>query len=266
MGHTDSLHVCGRVLPSEGSHATFAPRGWKQRALQEFVERELGHCEVEHVRLGSSVVYVTLALTVIIVHSDAPIWESPWTMWSCMRWSAWNKSGTESRCRIVWSCEQVGCGSGLERIYRFLQSDLPCLRPGVNMKLNRVDICPSCFLLPNVAAILHQRQMGALLFGSVVWQRCTRLSHLSEWSSSIVIQCLTASWQDAPSISQAALDESDPLAVEAVDMFLSIVGAEAGYMGLRLLASGGIYICGGIAPKVITWPTQESQPQFHERI
>lgn len=33
-------------------------------------------------------------------------------------------------------------------------------------------------------------------------------------------------------------------------MFLSIVGAEAGHMALRSLASGGVYICGGIFPKV----------------
>jgi Glucokinase len=57
--------------------------------------------------------------------------------------------------------------------------------------------------------------------------------------------------QDAPSISKAALEDGDPLALEAVDMFLAIIGAEAGYMGLRLLASGGVYICGGIAPKVM---------------
>jgi glucokinase len=56
--------------------------------------------------------------------------------------------------------------------------------------------------------------------------------------------------QDAPSITKSALDKSDPLAVEAVDMFLAIIGAEAGYMGLRALASGGVYLCGGITPKV----------------
>lgn len=39
-----------RVWPSEGAHASFAPRGWKQRALQTFAERQLGFCEVEHVR------------------------------------------------------------------------------------------------------------------------------------------------------------------------------------------------------------------------
>ena len=38
--------------------------------------------------------------------------------------------------------------------------------------------------------------------------------------------------------------------MEAVDLFLAIIGAEAGYMGLRTLASGGIYVCGGIIPRV----------------
>lgn len=46
------------------------------------------------------------------------------------------------------------------------------------------------------------------------------------------------------------MDNSDQLAVEAVDLFLALIGAEAGHMGLRSLASGGIYICGGIMPKV----------------
>ena len=45
-----SEHFGGyRVWPSEGAHASFAPRGWKQRALQTYVERQLGYCEVEHV-------------------------------------------------------------------------------------------------------------------------------------------------------------------------------------------------------------------------
>ena len=56
--------------------------------------------------------------------------------------------------------------------------------------------------------------------------------------------------QDAPAITKAALAGSDALAVEAVDLFLAIIGAEAGYMGLRALASGGVYLCGGITPKV----------------
>lgn len=44
--------------------------------------------------------------------------------------------------------------------------------------------------------------------------------------------------QSAAEITGAALDGSDPVAVEALDMFLSIVGAEAGAMSLRCLAKG----------------------------
>mmetsp|Transcript_10510 Transcript_10510/g.31649 ORF Transcript_10510/g.31649 Transcript_10510/m.31649 type:complete len:433 (+) Transcript_10510:255-1553(+) len=124
-----------RVWPSEGSHAAFAPRGWKQRALASFAEAELNqHCEVEH----------------------------------------------------------VACGSGLERIVRFLQSD---------------------------TADLHVKH--------------------SQYNS-------------PGEISKAALSGADPIASLAVDMFLCILGAEAGAMGLRQLATGGVYICGGIAPKLLS--------------
>lgn len=41
------------------------------------------------------------------------------------------------------------------------------------------------------------------------------------------------------------------VAVEAVDMFLSIIGAEAGHMALRCLAYGGVYIAGGILPRLL---------------
>lgn len=34
------------------------------------------------------------------------------------------------------------------------------------------------------------------------------------------------------------MNGSDPIAIEAVDMFMSIVGAEAGAMSLRCLAKG----------------------------
>lgn len=124
-----------RVWPSEGAHASFAPRGWKQRALQTHVERQLGYCEVEH----------------------------------------------------------VCCGSGLQRIYEFLQTDEHCARPDLDLTVHKT----------------------------------------------------------AAEISKSAMDNSDQLAVEAVDLFLALIGAEAGHMGLRSLASGGIYICGGIMPKLI---------------
>ena len=38
--------------------------------------------------------------------------------------------------------------------------------------------------------------------------------------------------------------DGDELCLEAADLMLSILGAEAAHMGIRLLASGGVYLTG----------------------
>ena len=43
----------------------------------------------------------------------------------------------------------------------------------------------------------------------------------------------------------------DPLAVRALDLFVAAYGAFAGNMALATLAHGGVYIAGGIAPKIV---------------
>lgn len=124
-----------RVHPSEGSHADFAPRGWKQRALAQHVENELGYCEAEH----------------------------------------------------------VCCGSGLVRIYEFLRSG-------------------------------HAGPAGGRDAPPIL--------------------------KDGAGVTSAALSGESPLALEACDIFLSIVGQEAGNGALRALARGGVYVCGGITPRL----------------
>jgi glucokinase len=39
--------------------------------------------------------------------------------------------------------------------------------------------------------------------------------------------------------------------VEAVDLFASLYGAEAGNLALKSFAIGGVFVAGGIAPKMI---------------
>jgi glucokinase len=53
----------------------------------------------------------------------------------------------------------------------------------------------------------------------------------------------------AGTISRAAADRSDPLAVEALDVFMQAYGARAGSLSMQVMATGGCYIGGGIAPK-----------------
>ncbi|MDF1554982.1 MAG: glucokinase [Deferrisomatales bacterium] len=52
-------------------------------------------------------------------------------------------------------------------------------------------------------------------------------------------------------ISGEALGEADEACVRALDLWLRAFGAEAGNLALAALATGGVYLGGGIAPKVL---------------
>jgi glucokinase len=52
-------------------------------------------------------------------------------------------------------------------------------------------------------------------------------------------------------ISEAALSHSSELCMSALTTFVSILGAECGNMALKTLAFGGVYLGGGIPPKIL---------------
>jgi glucokinase len=57
---------------------------------------------------------------------------------------------------------------------------------------------------------------------------------------------------DAPThVSQAGLDGVCPACVEALSLFVGAYGAEAGNLALRGVATAGVYVGGGIAPKIL---------------
>ncbi len=56
----------------------------------------------------------------------------------------------------------------------------------------------------------------------------------------------------AAAISQAGMDGADPVCVQVLDLVVSLYGAEAGNLALKLLATGGVFVGGGIAPKILT--------------
>lgn len=58
---------------------------------------------------------------------------------------------------------------------------------------------------------------------------------------------------------RAATGAECPLASMALEIFVSIYGAEAGNLALKMLATGGVYLGGGLAPRIIA---QLKHPRF----
>ena len=56
---------------------------------------------------------------------------------------------------------------------------------------------------------------------------------------------------DAPAAISAALERRCAGCVETLDLFIEAYGAEAGNLALRSVSTGGVYIGGGIAPKIL---------------
>jgi glucokinase len=55
----------------------------------------------------------------------------------------------------------------------------------------------------------------------------------------------------AAAISRAALDGTQPLAVRALEVWVAVYGAESSNLALKTMATGGLFLAGGISPKVL---------------
>ena len=55
----------------------------------------------------------------------------------------------------------------------------------------------------------------------------------------------------AAAISRAALQGTDGLAEKALDVWISVFGAEAANLALKVMATGGLFLAGGISPKIL---------------
>lgn len=52
-------------------------------------------------------------------------------------------------------------------------------------------------------------------------------------------------------IAECALEHTSPLCEQTLQRFVSLYGAEAGNLALKTLATGGVFVAGGIAPKIL---------------
>ena len=71
-----------------------------------------------------------------------------------------------------------------------------------------------------------------------------------------------ASEDPAAAISEAGINGTDDVCVQVVKTFASIYGAEAGNLALKILGTGGVYVGGGIAPKILPMIKEQFMPSF----
>ena len=57
--------------------------------------------------------------------------------------------------------------------------------------------------------------------------------------------------ETAAAISEVGLADGHPLCVEALNVFVSVMGAAAGNLALTAMTTGGVYLGGGIPPKIL---------------
>jgi glucokinase len=66
-----------------------------------------------------------------------------------------------------------------------------------------------------------------------------------------VARALAAEPDRAAVISRFGLENADHLCRDTLDLFVSLYGSEAGNLALQYRATGGVFVAGGIAPKIL---------------
>ncbi len=66
-----------------------------------------------------------------------------------------------------------------------------------------------------------------------------------------VVQALQEAKDPTPVIVRAAMAGECELCIAALNSFVSILGAEAGNLTLKVMATGGVYVGGGIPPRIL---------------
>jgi glucokinase len=98
-------------------------------------------------------------------------------------------------------------------------------------------------------------------FGHVSWERVlsgSGLFNIYKWLLDTG-RCPEPLWlaaelqkADPPAvISRVALAGRSELCEKALDLFVTLLGSEAGNFALKVIATGGLYLGGGIAPKIL---------------
>ena len=144
----------------------------------------------------------------------------------------------------------AGTGLGEAGLFRGKAGFLPCASEG-----GHADFAPDDELQWAL------RQFLAARYGHVSWERVVSgpglvnlHDFLREYRGDPLPAALAEAMQSgdpAAVVARAALSGEDALCGEALDLFVRLYGAEAGNLALKTMATGGVYVAGGIAPRIL---------------
>jgi glucokinase len=87
---------------------------------------------------------------------------------------------------------------------------------------------------------------GPGLFNIYSWLKDSGKYREPKWLAEKIIEM-----EPAKVITEAALNGMQPLCEKSLDVFVSILGSAAGNLTLTGMTTGGVYIGGGIPPKIL---------------
>jgi glucokinase len=114
---------------------------------------------------------------------------------------------------------------------------------------NRLEVDLLCYLQKRLGHVSYERVCSGQGIANIY--RFLRQAGYEEpaW----LAERLSTAADLAPIVTSVALDEkrSCEICETALRVFVSILGAEAGNMALKVLATGGVYLGGGIPPRIL---------------
>lgn len=146
----------------------------------------------------------------------------------------------------------IGAGTGLGQAILFWNSDHYEV---IATEGSKTDFGPTDELQLELARYLMQQHGRAsyelILSGAGLERLYEFLRQRAHAPESAMLAQAIRQDDAAAAISSAALNGGDVLARATLDLFVSIYGAQAGNLALTAGATGGVYVAGGIAPKII---------------
>lgn len=146
----------------------------------------------------------------------------------------------------------IGAGTGLGQAILIKRNDRYDV---IATEGSKADFGPTNELQLDLARYLIQRHgrgsYELILSGSGLVRLYEFLRERGEAAESPAVAEAMKHGDPAAIITQAGTEAKDALASATLDLFVAVYGAQAGNVALTIGATGGMYIAGGIAPKLI---------------